>query len=105
MAIKIASVGYKKGKSIESYIEIGSTKFTDKQMSTGFNFVVVDSWSGSSEIMRSFNTHKRGLPDINKMKSFLDTLPTDRIVVGVVKGEAFQGIRTNYNALLSIVSV
>ena len=104
MPIKIASTGYKKGKSVESYIEIGRTKFPDRQLRPGFNFVVVDNWSGSFEIMRSFDTHKRGSPDIKKMTSFLNTLPTDRIVVGVVKGEAFQGLRTNFNALLSIVS-
>ena len=77
----------------------------ERQLKQGFNFVIVDEWSGRLETLRSFNTHDKTLPDIKRMESFLNNLPTGRIVVGVVKGEAFQGIRDNINVQTAIVSL
>ena len=102
-AIKIASLGYKRGKSVETYMQIGSQKVNEKQLKEGFNFAIVDEWSGRLETLRSFNTHNKKV--VKQMESFLNKLPTDRMVVGVVKGEAFQGIQDNVNAQIAVVSL
>ena len=97
------SVGYTRGTTVQPSMQFANTNL-NHHLKPGLNIAILNSWSGKLEVFKNFNTHIEGSPQIEKMITFLNTLPTDRIVVGVVKGEAFQGIRYNPRAQMALVS-
>ncbi len=50
-----------------------------------------------------FNTHDKTSPDVRKMEQFLNGLSVDRIVIGIVKGDAYKGIQANKNIKKAMV--
>lgn len=102
--MNLASVGYTKGGTAPPFMRIHSTVFK-RELGYGFNIAVINGWTGSLEIFRKFDTRTPGSPDIEKMTSFLNNLPVDRVVAGVVKGEAFKGMRDSAKLQAALVSI
>ena len=58
----------------------------------GFNLAVVNIQNGVVERREYFDTFSKSLRGSAKMVQFVNSLPVHRIVVGVVKGDAYQGL-------------
>ena len=85
-------------------MKIGQHDLTNL-LKPGFNIIVLgNDWTGSVESVRTFNTHTRLSPDIPKMVKFLNNLPVDRIVAGLVVGDCFQGIERDGRIHAALVS-
>ncbi len=104
MPVKLVSVGYAKGPMKPPSLGFMSIDYA-QYLKPGFNIAVLNEWTGSVELIGQFNTHDKNAPDVRKMEQFLNNLPVDRIVVGVVKGEAYKGIEQNKNLQRAMVNI
>ena len=76
-----------------------------KMLKPGFNIVVISYWTGAVESVGQFNTKSASSPDVKKMENFLNTLPVDRVVLGIVKGEAYNGVKNNAKLKKAMASI
>lgn len=102
--MNLASVGYAQGLEAPPFMQLERV-FLQNELKAGFNIAVMSRWSGSIESIKNFNTQSDKSEDIEKMTSFLNTLPVDRIVTGVVKDEAFKGVENNPKLQAALVCV
>ena len=85
-------------------MKVGEHDLT-RLLKPGFNIIVIgNDWTGSVESVRTFKTHIRRSPDIPKMVKFLNNLPVDRIVAGLVVGDGFKGIERDGQIHAALVS-
>ena len=74
----------------ENSIKVNGKEYTKNGI--GFNLAVINIHDGIVERTAHFDTSQRNFKGSNSMVKFLNGLPTHRIVVGVVKGEGYQGL-------------
>ena len=74
----------------ENRIKVNGKEYTKNRI--GFNLAVINIHDGIVERTAHFDTSQRNLKGSHSMVQFLNRLPTHRIVVGVVKGEGYQGL-------------
>ena len=102
--MNIVSSGFTKSSIAKTEIELQG-KHLSSYLRPGFNIAVLSGWTGTLEAFRSFDTRSKANADVSKMVTFLNNLPVDRIVVGVVKGDGYSGIQNNADAQQALVSV
>ena len=68
----------------------------------GFNIVTIDFETGDIEQRMHFDTYDKSKSDAKNMQSFLNKLPSNKIVLGVVKDEAHTSL--HQSAKKAIVS-
>eukprot|EP00794_Sanderia_malayensis_P017699 gene17699-19467_t len=92
LPVKIVSVGGSVEKTKPAALRFMRTDF-GKQIKDGFNIAVLNKWTGSAELFGNFNTRDKNAADVRKMEHFLNHLPVDRIIMGIVKGDAYNGLK------------
>eukprot|EP00795_Rhopilema_esculentum_P013795 gene13795-4724_t len=97
LSVNIVSSGFTKSSIATTEIELQG-KHLSSDLRPGFNIAVLSGWTGTLEAVRSFDTRSKMNTDVSKMVAFLNNLPVDRIVVGVVKGDGYSGIQNNADA-------
>ena len=99
----MVSVGFARGTSSKPSMKFSEHDLTGL-LKPGFNIAVLNDWTGSLESFRNFNIHTRRSPDIPNMVKFLNNLPVDRLVAGIVVGDCFRGIEKNKQIHAALVS-
>ena len=99
----MVSVGFARGTASKPSMKFSEHDLTGL-LKPGFNIAVLNDWTGSLESFRNFNTHTRRSPDIPNMVKFLNNLPVDRMVAGIVIGDCFRGIEKNKQIHAALVS-